>query len=103
MAVYSGPGFVIVRGVPVLQSDSVELDIKSGNSRVKLVGPLFADLAYDECANSGLGRFAEHGFLLRADLNDFHALFRQDRRCIGALCGGHPTVDRFGDLGALQQ
>ena len=35
MAVYSGPGFVIVRGVPVLQSDSVELDIKSGNSRVK--------------------------------------------------------------------
>ena len=32
MAVYSGPGFVIVRGVPVLQSDSVELDIKSGNS-----------------------------------------------------------------------
>lgn len=35
MAVYSGPGFVIVRGVPALQSDSVELDIKSGNSRVK--------------------------------------------------------------------
>lgn len=35
MAVYSGPGFVVVRGVPALQSDSVELDIKSGNSRVK--------------------------------------------------------------------
>ncbi len=35
MATYSGPGFIIVRGVPVLQSDSVEMDLKSGNSRVK--------------------------------------------------------------------
>ena len=35
MSTYSGPGFVIVRGVPVLQSDSVEMDVKSGNSRVK--------------------------------------------------------------------
>ena len=35
MPTYSGPGFVIVRGRPALQSDSVEMDIKSGNNRVK--------------------------------------------------------------------
>lgn len=35
MALYSGPGFVSYNGRPVLQSDSVELDAKSGNTRVK--------------------------------------------------------------------
>lgn len=35
MALYSGPGFITYNGRPVLQSDSVELDVKSGNSRVK--------------------------------------------------------------------
>lgn len=35
MPTYSGPGFIIVRGRPALQSDSVEMDIKSGNNRVK--------------------------------------------------------------------
>lgn len=35
MTLYSGPGFITYQGRPALQSDTVDMDIKSGNSRVK--------------------------------------------------------------------
>lgn len=35
MAIYSGPAYLIVRGRPALQSDSIDVSFKSGNTRVK--------------------------------------------------------------------
>ena len=95
MAVYSGPGFVIVRGVPVLQSDSVELDIKSGNSRVKTL--LLGDAGHSPGA-AGVTITVSGGIPANGlEINWMGLMLAQVEIAIG-FCLGGKTYNCTGDV-----